>query len=102
MVRRAPELAERITLLRDRCEQHGRRRNAVEVAIEFSVTVGASNEAAESRYMASGLVANAGSTPGTSTSGVSLKPGAVYKHVASGSTRTTVKTIDIGAYESAL
>jgi len=54
------------------------------------------------RPTANGLVANAGSTPGTSATGVSLKPGAVYKHVASGSTRGIVKTIDIGAYESAL
>ena len=54
------------------------------------------------RPTASGLVANAGSTPGTSAAGVALKPGAVYKHVASGSTRSLVKTIDIGAYESAL
>lgn len=54
------------------------------------------------RPTANGLVANAGSTPGYASTGVSLKPGAVYKHSASGSTRSTVKTIDIGAYESAL
>ena len=54
------------------------------------------------RPTALGLVANAGSTPGYASTGVSLKPGATYKHSASGSTRSTVKTIDIGAYESAL
>lgn len=48
------------------------------------------------------LVVNAGSTPGTSTVGVSLKPGAVYRHLASGSSRPAVNAIDIGAYESNL
>jgi hypothetical protein len=76
---------------------------AVEKTNYRALAPGFVNRAAwDLRPTASGLVANAGSTPGTSTSGVSLKPGAVYKHVASGSTRTTVKTIDIGAYESAL
>jgi hypothetical protein len=46
------------------------------------------------------LVINAGSVPGTSASGVGLKPGAVYKHVASGATRAVSGAIDIGAYEA--
>jgi hypothetical protein len=48
----------------------------------------------------SSLVINSGSVPGSSTAGVSLKPGAVYKHVASGVTRPVLGTIDIGAYEA--
>ena len=76
---------------------------AVEKTNYRALAPGFVNRAAwDLRPTANGLVANAGSTPGTSSAGVSLKPGAVYKHVASGSTRTTVKTIDIGAYESAL
>jgi hypothetical protein len=46
------------------------------------------------------LVVNAASTPGVSASGVSLRPGAVYKHVASGSSRPVVGALDIGAYEA--
>ncbi|MGG7605398.1 hypothetical protein [Massilia sp. BKSP1R2A-1] len=76
---------------------------AVEKTNYRALAPGFVNRAAwDLRPTASGLVANAGSTPGTSATGVSLKPGAAYKHVASGSTRRTVNTIDIGAYESAL
>jgi len=76
---------------------------AVEKTNYRALAPGFVNRAAwDLRPTANGLVANAGSTPGTSAAGVSLKPGAVYKHVASGSTRSLVKTIDIGAYESAL
>jgi hypothetical protein len=46
------------------------------------------------------LVVNAASTPGVSATGVSLRPGAVYKHVASGSSRPVVGALDIGAYEA--
>ena len=53
-----PELAERIAALKDRCEQLGRPRDAVEVAVEFSVTIDRTPEAAEKRYMDSGLVAH--------------------------------------------
>lgn len=53
-----PELAERITLLRDQTERAGRARDAVEVAIEFSVTIDDTDAAAEERYMASRLVAH--------------------------------------------
>ena len=53
-----PELAQRIGMLRERCEALGRPRDAVEVAVEFSVTIAATAEAAETRYMASGLVAH--------------------------------------------
>jgi hypothetical protein len=35
-----------------------------------------------------------------SATGVSLRPGAVYKHVASGSSRPVVGALDIGAYEA--
>jgi hypothetical protein len=45
-------------------------------------------------------VINAGSAPGNSSSGVSLKPVAQYKHVASGVARPVLGTIDIGAYEA--
>lgn len=76
---------------------------AVEKTNYRALAPGFVNRAAwDLRPTANGLVANAGSTPGTSATGVSLKPGAAYKHVASGSTRRTVNTIDIGAYESAL
>ncbi|MEW6760124.1 MAG: hypothetical protein AB1437_04815 [Pseudomonadota bacterium] len=76
---------------------------AVEKTNYRALVPGFVNRAAwDLRPTATGLVANAGTTPGTSTAGVSLKPGAVYTHVASGTTRKLVKTIDIGAYESAL
>ncbi|GAB3370396.1 hypothetical protein [Massilia agri] len=76
---------------------------AVEKTNYRALAPGFVNRAAwDLRPTANGLVANAGSAPGVSAAGVSLKPGAVYKHVASGSTRSLVKTIDIGAYESAL
>lgn len=45
-------------------------------------------------------IINAGSTPGNSAGGLSLKATSSYKHVAAGSTRTTLGTkIDIGAFE---
>lgn len=47
-----------------------------------------------------GLVIDAGSEPGTSTAGVSLKPVAQYRHVAGSDTRPA-GTLDIGAYEAA-
>lgn len=43
---------------------------------------------------------NAGSATSTTASGFFLGPLAQYKHVASSTTRATVGTIDIGAYES--
>jgi len=52
------------------------------------------------RPIASALVINAASDPGKAASGVSLKPGAVYKHTASGATRPVVGALDIGAYEA--
>jgi len=77
--------------------------SAVEKTNYRALAPGFVNRAAwDLRPTAAGLVANAGSTPGSSTSGVSLKPTVVYTHVASGTTRVMVKTIDIGAYESAL
>jgi probable F420-dependent oxidoreductase len=53
-----PELRERIALLRRRTAEHGRDPGAVEVAPQFSVTVGRTLEEAEKSYMASGLVAH--------------------------------------------
>ncbi|KFC66180.1 right-handed parallel beta-helix repeat-containing protein [Massilia sp. LC238] len=47
-----------------------------------------------------GLVIDAGSEPGSSTAGVSLKPAAQYRHVAGSETRPA-GTLDIGAYEAA-
>jgi hypothetical protein len=52
------------------------------------------------RPTANALVIDAASAPGYSASGVPLKPGAVYKHVASGSSRPVVGALDIGAYEA--
>ena len=46
------------------------------------------------------LIVNAGSSPGTSSGGLSLKAASSYKHTASGVTRSTLGSqIDIGAYE---
>jgi probable F420-dependent oxidoreductase len=53
-----PELAERISLLRDRAAELGRDPMAIEVAPQFSVTLDRTMEAAEARYMASDLVAH--------------------------------------------
>lgn len=76
---------------------------AVEKTNYHALAPGFVNRAAwDLRPTANALVVNAGSTPGYAATGVSLKPGAVYKHSASGSARSTVKVIDIGAYESAL
>lgn len=76
---------------------------AVEKTNYRALAPGFVNRAAwDLRPTAHALVVNAGSLPGTTAAGVSLHPAAVYKHVASGSSRATVKTIDIGAYESAL
>jgi hypothetical protein len=52
------------------------------------------------RPLANPLVTNAGSTPGVSLAGISLKPVGQYKHVASGVARPVMGALDIGAYES--
>jgi hypothetical protein len=52
------------------------------------------------RPTANALVINAGSTVGLSATGVPLKPGAVYKHKASGASRPALGALDIGAYEA--
>jgi hypothetical protein len=52
------------------------------------------------RPLANPLVVNAGSVPGTAPSGFGLKPGAIYKHRASGATRVYDGKYDIGAYEA--
>jgi len=54
------------------------------------------------RPTSNALVIGAASTPGYAASGVSLRPGAVYRHRASGVTRPVVGALDIGAYESSL
>ncbi|VXC21947.1 hypothetical protein [Massilia sp. 9I] len=54
------------------------------------------------RPTANPLVIGAASVPGYAPSGVGLKPGAEYRHRASGVSRPQVGTLDIGAYESAL
>jgi hypothetical protein len=65
-----------------------------------SIAPGFVNRAGYDLRPTSALVINAGSVVGTSAAGVSLKPGAVYKHVASGATRPVLGALDIGAYES--
>jgi probable F420-dependent oxidoreductase len=52
------ELAERIKLLKGRAAGLGRDPAGIEIAPQFSVTVAKTAEAAERRYMASGLVAH--------------------------------------------
>ena len=59
-----------------------------------------SRSAWDLRPLANALVTNAGSVPGVSTAGVSLKPVAQYKHVASAVTRPVLGAYDIGAYEA--
>jgi hypothetical protein len=65
-----------------------------------SIAPGFVNRAAyDLRPTANALVINAGSEPGYSASGVSLKPVAVYQHVANGANRPVARALDIGAYE---
>lgn len=52
------ELRERIQRLRERAATLGRDPGAIEIAPQFSVTIAATMEEAEQRYMASGLVAH--------------------------------------------
>jgi probable F420-dependent oxidoreductase len=52
------EMQERIARLKARAVELGRHPDAVEIAPQFSVTVGKTLEEAERRYMASGLVAH--------------------------------------------
>jgi hypothetical protein len=66
-----------------------------------SVAPGFVNRAAyDLRPTANAMVINAGSVPGVSATGVTLKPNAIYRHVASAASRVTVGAIDIGAYEA--
>jgi hypothetical protein len=52
------------------------------------------------RPLANSQITNAGSSPGTSAGGLSLKATASYKHTATGITRSTIgSAIDIGAFE---
>lgn len=75
--------------------------SAVQKTNYRSVAPGFVNRAAyDLRPLANALVTNAGSVPGVSATGISLKPVGVYKHVASGTARPVLGTIDIGAYES--
>ena len=52
------ELAERIQVIKDRSEELGRPRDAVEIAPQFSMLLAKTDEEAEAKYMASGLVAH--------------------------------------------
>jgi probable F420-dependent oxidoreductase len=52
------ELEERIQVLKDRSVELGRPRDAVEIAPQFSMLLGRTDEEAEAKYMASGLVAH--------------------------------------------
>lgn len=52
------ELEERIALLKKRSAEHGRDPSSIEIAPQFSVTIDRTMEAAEKRYMESGLVAH--------------------------------------------
>ena len=52
------ELRDRITLLRERAAALGRDASGIEVAPQFSLTIAPTFEAAEARYMRSGLVAH--------------------------------------------
>ncbi|NKB57594.1 MAG: TIGR03619 family F420-dependent LLM class oxidoreductase [Alphaproteobacteria bacterium] len=52
------ELEERIRILKDRTEELGRPRDAVEIAPQFSMLLAKTDEEAEAKYMASGLVAH--------------------------------------------
>lgn len=52
------EMQERIAQLKDLTERHGRPRDAVEVAPQFSMLLAKTDEEAEAKYMQSGLVAH--------------------------------------------
>ncbi len=52
------ELEERIRILKDRTAELGRPRDAVEIAPQFSMLLAKTDEEAEAKYMASGLVAH--------------------------------------------
>jgi hypothetical protein len=75
--------------------------SAVQKTNYRAVAPGFVNRAAyDLRPLVNALVTNAGSVPGTSSTGVSLKPVAQYKHSASGVTRPAMGALDIGAYEA--
>jgi len=52
------ELEERIRIIKDRSEEAGRPRDIVEIAPQFSLLLAKTDEEAEVKYMASGLVAH--------------------------------------------
>ncbi|MDB5951960.1 MAG: hypothetical protein JWR65_3815 [Massilia sp.] len=75
--------------------------SAVDKTNYRSVAPGFVNRAAyDLRPTPNALLINAGSLLGKPASGVSLQPGAVYRHRASGTTRLNQGAIDIGAYEA--
>jgi hypothetical protein len=75
--------------------------SAVQKTNYRSIAPGFVNRAAwDLRPLANALVTNAGSIPGTSVTGIALKPVGQYKHVAGGVARPVLGTLDIGAYES--
>lgn len=73
--------------------------SAVQKTNYRSIAPGFVNRAAYDLRPTSSLVINAGSTPGVSVTGLSLKPLAHYSHPAYGVTRTLYGAYDIGAYE---
>lgn len=76
---------------------------AVEKTNYRALAPGFVNRAAwDLRPTANALVIGAASAPGYAPSGVGLKPGAEYRHRASGVSRPQVGAMDIGAYESLL
>lgn len=75
---------------------------AVEKTNYRALAPGFVNRAAfDLRPTANALVIGAASAPGVAATGVGLKPGAEYRHRASGATRAQVGALDIGAYEAA-
>ena len=75
--------------------------NAVKKTNYQSLAIGFVDRAGyDLRPLASALILNAGSSPGTSAGGLTLNAAASYQHTAAGSNRTKLGTsIDIGAYE---
>jgi hypothetical protein len=75
--------------------------SAVKTTNYQSLAVSFVNRAAyDLRPVTNSLIVNAGSTPGTSSDGSSLKANASYKHLAASTARSTLGTkVDIGAYE---
>ena len=75
--------------------------NAIAKTNYRSVAPGFVNRASyDLRPTANAMVIDAGSEPGFSVTGVSLRAIATYRHVANAAKRATLGAIDIGAYEA--